>query len=229
MKIFVVLFPFVLAALQENLTWAKTGKQAGLGQRRRDKKKKGKGSKDKKKEGSKKQVSAVVNTIQTSDAAKTSSVNGRLVIHMKGKDKSELRTSPVPDDPLYNKEKQLGCFDVNIYDLVTGENIGEGTDCLDPQGPDGCGGLQVIGTSVFRLEKVTLMTRGLTTVQPTTYQYNGTSHITGSIPQPGENNILYGDGIFEGASGSVRLSGAVNMEKDEISFDCIFVFDMTEG
>ena len=43
------------------------------------------------------------------------------------------------------------------------------------------------------------------------------------------DNVIYGDGKFSDAAGSVRLSGLVNMENfgsGIIVFDCLFVIDI---
>ena len=53
--------------------------------------------------------------------------------------------------------------------------------------------------------------------------------VTGAVPSPYANNVIYGDGKFKNADGSVRLSGAVNMsalESGLIFFDCVFVIDI---
>ena len=55
------------------------------------------------------------------------------------------------------------------------------------------------------------------------------THITGAVPSPYVNNVIYGDGKFKKAVGSVRLSGAVNMSalsEGLIFFDCVFVIDI---
>ena len=58
------------------------------------------------------------------------------------------------------------------------------------------------------------------------------THIVGDITGPGGDNILteYGTRRFRNKSGSVRLSGAVDMSAlgtlGEIGFNCIFVIDL---
>ena len=161
-------------------------------------------------------------TIQ-SVAAKNS-----IVVALRGTDTGELRQSPVPGET-----KELLCFDIDLIDIKTGEVIGTASDCLEVLGMDECGGLRVIGTTVFNFNGGTLISRGLTSVQPTTHGSLGRTHITGSIPEPGDNSILHGTKKFKKASGPVRLSGAVTMQPDlpnagdlTISFDCLFVIEL---
>ena len=49
----------------------------------------------------------------------------------------------------------------------------------------------------------------------------------------GDDNVIYGDGKFSGASGTARLSGSVNLSELDsdglITFDCIFVLDVGSG
>ena len=61
---------------------------------------------------------------------------------------------------------------------------------------------------------------------------SGYTHITGAFPptSPVEGlGILEATGVFEGAVGTVRLSGAVNLDNaasGQIDFSCIFVIDV---
>lgn len=126
------------------------------------------------------------------------------------------------------------CFTVDLADLTKGEKgkiVGTATDALaDVQTVSD--GLALTGTTFFHLPQGMLVTRGLTSVQPTTHGSPSATHITGAIPNPEENNILFGTGAFAGARGSVRLSGAVNMSnlstRNEITFNCLFVIDLEE-
>lgn len=151
-----------------------------------------------------------------------------IVVALRGTDTGELRDSPVPGET-----GQLLCFDVDLIDLKTGNVIGTASDCLNVLGMDSCGGLKVVGTTVFNFPQGTLISRGLTSVQPTTHGSTGRTHITGSIPEAGDNSVLHGTNRFNKASGPVRLSGAVTMQPDipssgdlTITFDCIFVIEL---
>jgi hypothetical protein len=49
------------------------------------------------------------------------------------------------------------------------------------------------------------------------------------VPNPGANSIIGGTGRFQNATGSVRLSGAVNLSElgdGVITFDCVFVINL---
>ena len=58
----------------------------------------------------------------------------------------------------------------------------------------------------------------------------GITHITGAFPDDGENSIIAATGIFEGAVGAVRLSGAANLSRlgdaGEMGFACLFVIQL---
>jgi len=126
------------------------------------------------------------------------------------------------------------CFDGELIDLATGQVMGTATDCLADMAPVG-NGVALVGTTIFNLPGGTLTSRGKTTVQPiTTNNPSETpiTHITGAIPNDGANSIIGGTGRFAGATGSVRLSGAVNLSNfsppgsNDIVFDCLFVIQL---
>ena len=130
------------------------------------------------------------------------------------------------------------CFDLDIIDLKTGRVIGTATDCLSNI-EEANGGLKLVGRTFFYFPGGTLVTRGLTSVQPVTHGSPDFTNITGAIPAAGENSVLAGSGRFEDASGPARLSGAVKMENipngpgpedDElqITFDCLFDIDLSK-
>ena len=125
------------------------------------------------------------------------------------------------------------CFDVHIVDLKSGLPLGTGADCLEVE-PAG-DGLKVIGITLFHFWwGDTLVSKGLTSVQPTTHGSEGFTHITGAISQMNDQNVLtqYSTGLFEGAEGAVRLSGAVDMSQFDgklgspITFNCIFEINL---
>ena len=91
--------------------------------------------------------------------------------------------------------------------------------------------MALTGTTFFFFPGGTVVTQGRTTVQPTTHGSADFTHITGAIPQPGDNNVVYGDGKFKNASGPVRLSGAVNLVNfpAQAAFDCVFILDVGPG
>lgn len=118
------------------------------------------------------------------------------------------------------------CFDMDLIDAKTGNVIGRGSDCLSDIAPSG-DGLMMTATTFFYFPGGTLVSRGRVTVQPVTTGSTEYTHITGAMPSPYDNSVIYGDGKFKKAYGSVRLSGAVNMSAlasdGIIVFDCVFV------
>lgn len=128
------------------------------------------------------------------------------------------------------------CFDVNMIDPSTGLSIGTATDCLDMTTVTPIGdtpGFTVINTTFFNFEDGTIVSRSHTTIQPASdpLPTSGATHITGEIASG--NNILsdMGSGRFKGATGSTRLSGAVDMSKmgdGVVTFACIFVINLNE-
>jgi len=97
------------------------------------------------------------------------------------------------------------------------------------------GGVALVGTSYFHLPQGTLITRGYTSVQPVTQTTEttwgqGITHITGASDTG--NAIIGGTRRFAGATGTVRLSGMVDLSEfggnvgDPMTFDCLFVIDL---
>ena len=122
------------------------------------------------------------------------------------------------------------CYDLDLVDVKSGDVIGSAADCLT--NISGVGdGVALTGTTFFFFPGGTIVSRGLTTVQPTTHGSSDFTHITGAIPQAGDNNVVYGDGKFKNASGPVRLSGAVNLGNfpAQATFECVFILDVGPG
>ena len=123
------------------------------------------------------------------------------------------------------------CFNVDLVDAKTGKIIGAATDCLSSiSGSSSDNGLMLTGTTFFFFPGGTLIAQGLTTVQPVLHGSDDFTHITGAVPSPGDNGVVYGDGKFKNAAGPVRLSGAVNLSAlgsdGLITFDCVFIIDI---
>lgn len=126
------------------------------------------------------------------------------------------------------------CFDVELINQMNKQVVGTATDCLSDLTPIGTG-VALVGTSYFHMPQGTLITRGLTSVQPvlqptvTTWGQNIT-HITGASGTG--NAIIGGTKRFAGATGTVRLSGMVDLSEfggnieDPMTFDCLFVIDL---
>ncbi len=123
------------------------------------------------------------------------------------------------------------CFDVDLVDAKTGNVIGAASDCLSSITPSATdNGLMLTGTTFFFFPGGTLISQGLTTVQPVLHGSANFTHTTGAVPSPGDNSVVYGDGKFKKAAGPVRLSGAVNLgalnSDGLITFDCVFIIDI---
>lgn len=133
------------------------------------------------------------------------------------------------------------CFDGTLTSIASGRIIGRAVDCLDPKNLDNAftegnsldDSIALIGTTVFELHRGTIISQGTTTVRPVTWPDQPNTHITGAIPEPGANSIKAGTRRYSNASGSVRLSGSVDMSdfvtetgEGTISFSCLFVIKL---
>jgi hypothetical protein len=141
----------------------------------------------------------------------------------------------------------FACFQAPLLDLATGRVVGTGVDCLNPfdTAGDAAGeGLQIEAKTFFFFKKGLVVNHGCTSVRPVFAGVGdaGVTHITGSIPAEEfgadaapipacdeAGGVILTTGGFRGASGAVRLSGAVNLSNagaGEITFSCIFVLDL---
>jgi len=123
------------------------------------------------------------------------------------------------------------CFDIDLVDAKTGNTIGQASDCLSGITPSGSdNGVMLTGTTFFFFPGGTLISQGLTTVQPVLHGSSDFTHITGAIPSANDDGVIYGDGKFKKAAGPVRLSGAVNLSALDsdglMTFDCVFIIDI---
>ena len=140
-------------------------------------------------------------------------------------------TAREPDPTLGEPPEANWCFDIMLE--TAGVNIGTATDCLQFTAGDPVNGIELIATSLFHFKDGTLVSQGPATAQPVLIGATNITHSTISVPDPGHNSVLFGTGIFEGATGPVRLSGAVDMSKftgafgDPVTFDCLFMINVT--
>ena len=137
----------------------------------------------------------------------------------------------VPDIDGDGVDDDAICFDVDLFNAKNGRLIGTATDCLsDIKILDVS--IALVGTTYFNLPQGNLITRGYTTVQPVTQNTTTAdgqliTHVTGAAGTG--NAILEGTKRFKNSTGTVRLSGMVDMSNfgakvgDPIVFDCLFV------
>jgi len=119
------------------------------------------------------------------------------------------------------------CYQADLVNTHTDHVIGSGIDCLENITEVG-DGLSLDRTTFFHFPQGDLVASGVTTVAPVTGGSPGFTHVVGDIPAPGTNSIVAGTKRFSGATGSVRLSGAVDLTgfPSLTVFNCIFVIDL---
>lgn len=153
--------------------------------------------------------------------------HGTVVLAFKGTGDLSFGPVPDPDNVLGDNPDPALCFTVDLVDVRRGRVVGEATDCFVVLGADENGGLQVFGTSTFDFGGGHAFTsQAFVSVQPTTVETPGRTHITGAVPLPWENTVIEGTGRYEGFQASVRLAGAVDLSKlmseGKVTFDCLF-------
>ena len=153
--------------------------------------------------------------------------HGTVVLAFKGTGDLSFGPVPDPDNVLGDNPDPALCFTVDLVDVRRGRVVGEATDCFVVLGADENGGLQVFGTSTFDFGGGHAFTsQAMVSVQPTTVETPGRTHITGAVPLPWENTVIEGTGRYEGFRASVRLAGAVDlselMSEGKVTFDCLF-------
>jgi hypothetical protein len=151
-----------------------------------------------------------------------------LELEMAGKGWKHIRTD-IPN----TKGSESMCFGgIHIIDKKSGLIVGEANDCLSNV-QDNNGALQVFGTTFlnfFGADDVhTLIVQGNISVQPVTVPAKTAwgmkvTHITGSSNEAGNNAVIGGSGFFEGATGTGRISGMVDMSKIDHPTDPHIVF-----
>lgn len=159
---------------------------------------------------------------------------------------AEIDRGVVDTDP--SRAFDAVCFDVPLFDVRTGREIGSGTDCLFNIVPVGlvtvdiaAGGtidlpiVRLEAHTTFRVPGGSFTAAGETAVAPITtgLGLNGVdgalTHVTGAIPNPaGGGNIIEATGVFAGLEHSdtqVRLSGSAGLGgfPGTMAFDCVFV------
>jgi len=168
-------------------------------------------------------------TLLSAGAANASYFNRNIVVVLAGEGLVDTSGDQFTRLGLVPPEGVL-CFDMDLLDARTGRVIGSGSDCLSEINSSENGGMALTATSFFHFRRGTIVSQGLVTVQPKFHGLEEFTHVTGAAPAPSENNVIYGDGRFRDAAGSVRLSGLVNLSRlgteGIIDFDCLFIIDI---
>jgi hypothetical protein len=173
---------------------------------------------------------AIVVTLLSASGALAAGIGNNIVVVLAGEGVFDASGNQFTQLGLVAPEGVL-CFDIDLVDVKTGNVIGSGSDCLsDINSDDGGMSMALTATSFFHFPGGTLVSQGLVTVQPKLHGLEEFTHVVGAAPSPSENNVIYGDGKFKDANGSVRLSGLVNLGRlgsaGIIGFDCVFIIDL---
>lgn len=142
---------------------------------------------------------------------------------------------------------EASCHQHELLDLKRDRVIGTAVDATTDLFPAGDDALYATGTTTFqvtagRFAGSTLQVRGTGTIQPMVVgdpsfewksralasQNTPISHIAGIYPEPGENMVLKGTGVFKGATGTFALFGGLDIASDPAAgtFNCIYKIDL---
>ena len=142
---------------------------------------------------------------------------------------------------------QASCHEHELLDLKRDRVIGTALDATNDVFATGDDALYATGTTTFevsagRFAGSTLQVRGIGTIQPTVVgsphfewksramvsEQTPISHIAGIFPNPGENMVLKGTGVFKGATGTFALFGGLDLASDPTAgtFNCIYKIDL---
>ena len=163
---------------------------------------------------------------QSGKSGKSGKSERNLIVELKGTAEGEFREID---------GTEMDCFDVDLFDVASGELIGTGTDCLDLNsiaGGDPAAGeaFAISNTTFFNFSDGSIKSRNRTTISPVIEGSPEMTHSTSDVPTV--NNILEGTGEFEEVEGIARLAGAVNMSlffsDNIITFNCIFVLSLDD-
>lgn len=170
-----------------------------------------------------------LNTWAGEDPEQWSGQSRQLVLNAKGE--AQAYACEIPPTDLGTT--QALCFDVPLFHPETGFYVGMMQDTLADVETPQTGSVIATATSTFtfsaRHDDAAFTTRVRGQVQPLLLPSSQMTHMTSYIPEPGENNILSGNGCFSGFQASARESGAVNLTRftgqvgDVIGYDLIWV------
>lgn len=124
------------------------------------------------------------------------------------------------------------CHDHDIINLRNDRRVGVATDASADVEVSG-DGLVATGTTFFSLPQGDLTLRGTGTIQSVLtgapiIDGHPVTHIAGIFPNAGDNMVLEGSGVFEGATGTFTLLGALDLSRPGLnSFHCVFEIKLT--
>lgn len=136
-------------------------------------------------------------------------------------------------DDLPDGADGFACFSVDLLNAATGKRIGTGIDCLKGL-PMAVPGPAVEAVSFFITPGGVLVNRGMTSLglfSAGIGDADGAFNVmTGSVPAPGAESLIFGTQRFEEASGNARVSGAVSVNGDgavEV-FNCLWQLNLDD-
>jgi hypothetical protein len=162
-------------------------------------------------------IFSIVSVVQAQKAeSNDNSADPNIVVVMKG------LATPVSEP----RQPDAQCLKGDLFNAVTDRKIGTAMDCFDNFVFIG-DGFYMDRTTYFNFPQGELVARGVTTMQPVLAGSPSVTHLSGDIPDEGDNNILSGTKRFQNASGRVRLSGAAALlANGDVLFNCIFIIDL---
>lgn len=150
--------------------------------------------------------------------------SNRMVINMKGKDTGTRITFP-------ELEVELLCFDIPLLRLDNKFQVGTGRDCITIGKADGDVTF-ISDTTSFKFDHGEFTGASSPSVLPLGTDMDDSGFIVSTglthSEKPFPNNgIVRANGCFEGASGSIRLSGFLegNLTSAVFFFDYVYVID----
>ena len=126
------------------------------------------------------------------------------------------------------------CHDHDVIDLKTNKIIGTAVDATaDVDAVDS--GFVATGTTFFHLKNGSFVVRGRGSIQPIlegapVLAGSPVTHIAGIFPEVGDNHVLSGTGVYQNATGTFSLLGALdltNSANGQSAFNCVYTINLT--
>lgn len=148
----------------------------------------------------------------------------RVAVNVRGDSIGERITFP-------GTQLQIICFELQVFRLECQRNIGTANLCITLNTNGRGGKISFLSeTTTFESEQgsfTTITAPFVEQVLTTTTGQEDTTFVLSTISGDNINNIVRGDGNFDGVSGSVRISGYFkgNFTSAELFFDQIYVIE----